>query len=40
MSEHDIMVLKMLAGVLIGGISLVFCAYGVGLIARNWGWWN
>lgn len=40
MSEHDVMVLKMMFGTMICGISLVFCAYGAGLIHRAWGWWN
>lgn len=40
MSEHDLMLLKMMAGTMIAGISLVFFAYGAGLISRSWGWWN
>lgn len=40
MSEHDLMVLKMMAGTMISGVSLVFLAYGAGLIFRSWGWWN
>lgn len=40
MGQHDIMLLKMMAGTIVSGVSLVFCAYGAGLIWRNWGWWN
>lgn len=40
MSEHDLMVLKMMAGTIVSGLSLVSCAYGAGLIFRSWGWWN
>ena len=40
MSQHDIMVLKMMSGTIVAGLSMAFFAYGVGLIHRNWGWWN
>lgn len=40
MSQHDIMLLKMMAGTIISGVSLTFLAYGLGLIHRNWGWWH
>ena len=40
MSEHDIMVLKMMCGTIVSGISLVTLASGLGVIYRNWGWWH
>lgn len=40
MSEHDLMVLRMISGTIVSGLSLVFFAYGLGVIYRNWGWWN
>ncbi len=40
MSTHDVMVLKMMSGTMIAGASLVFLAFGAGLIWRNWEWWN
>jgi len=40
MSEHDVMLLKMMFGTMICQASLVACAYGAGLIYRNLGWWN
>jgi hypothetical protein len=40
MSEHDAMVLKMMFGAMVSGLSVVFFAYGAGLIYRSWGWWH
>jgi hypothetical protein len=40
MSEHDILVLKMMAGTMISGAGLVAFSYGAGLIWRSWGWWH
>lgn len=40
MSQHDVMVLKMMAGTMISGLGLVTFAYGLGLICRSWGWWH
>jgi hypothetical protein len=40
MSHHDILVLRMMTGTIISGISLIFLAYGLGLIWRSWGWWH
>jgi hypothetical protein len=40
MSAHDIAVLRMMAGTMICGISMMLFAYGAGLIWRNWGWWQ
>lgn len=40
MSQHDLMVLKMMAGTMISGAGLTFVAYGLGLIWRSWGWWQ
>ncbi|MGY4222705.1 hypothetical protein ACVMIH_000066 [Bradyrhizobium sp. USDA 4503] len=38
MTQHDLMVLKMMAGTMISGVGLIAIAYGAGLIWRNWGW--
>lgn len=40
MSEHDIMVLKMMAGTMLCGAGLIICSFGAGLTHRSWGWWN
>lgn len=40
MSEQDLMILRMMSGTIVAALSLVSFSYGLGIVYRNWGWWN
>jgi hypothetical protein len=40
MSQHDLMLLRMMAGTIVSGLGMIAAAYGAGLIWRSWGWWQ